>query len=71
MVRMVDGMAFAPKFVGDQGKDAADDPDAIVATARFEKGAMPAIMLDDKDAHQEASRRHRQQEGQPIADMQA
>ena len=58
-----------PIVVGRQGDDAAHAADPVVERAVTKERAVTAIVLDEKQPHQESGRGQSQRQGQPIADM--
>ena len=68
---MMQRMDAPPIVIRDKGKDAASHPRPIVGLLRLEEGAVAAIVLENEDTHQKQSGRNRQQQGQPVAYLQA
>ncbi|MGF6227749.1 hypothetical protein QFZ27_001704 [Inquilinus ginsengisoli] len=68
---VVPGMLAAPVREGREGDQAAQAAEHQVGAARGEERRVPAIMLDEEEAHGEAGRDHRQPEGQPVRHPQA
>ena len=60
-----------PMAIRRQRQDTDDPSQPVVGAATVKERAMAAIVLDHEQADQEAGRRHRQQQGQPVADAQA
>ena len=60
-----------PMAIRRQRQDTDDPSQPVVGAAPVKERAMAAIVLDHEQADQEAGRRHRQQQGQPVADAQA
>ena len=59
------GMGAAPEIVRRQRQHADDAADPVVAPFAPEEGAVAAVVLDHEQPHQEAGRRHRDQERRP------
>ena len=68
--RMMTGVLAAPIRVWRQRQDAAQPADQIVRPARFEERAVPAIVLDDEDAHEQRARRHCKQQRDKLGELQ-
>ena len=64
---VVNVVRFAPIAIGKQRHQAEYRADQIIATLAGQKRPMSAIVLDDKQAHVQASRGQRQQQGPAIA----
>ena len=67
---VVAGMLAPPIRVRRQRQDAAQPADRIIGGARGEEGAVPAIVLDDEDAHQQGAGRDREQQRHQIGKLQ-
>ena len=66
---MVRGMAPLPAVIGCERQHAEGAADEIICSARPEKGAVTAVMLDDEKSDEKAGRRDRQQQREPIMFM--
>ena len=49
----MNGVGAFPEFIGRDGENTHDPPEPVIGCFGFEKSAMAAIMLDDKQADQE------------------
>ena len=68
---VMDGVRAPPVGVGHQGEDAEDAADQVVHLLGAEEGAVPAVVLQHEEPHDHHGGRHRDEEGQPVADAQA
>ena len=68
VMRMVDGMGAPPDVIGRQRQHAQTAADPVLHLAIVEKAGVAAVMLDDKDAHEEQPVQRGNGEGQPVAD---
>ncbi len=68
---VVDGVVAAPAIVGGESEQAGEDPHGIIGLSRFEKRAVPAVVEDDKGAHQETGCQYGERQGQQVGDAQA
>ena len=59
------GMRAPPEIVGRQREHAERAADPVIGEAMAEERAVPAIVLDHEQAHQEAGGRNGEQQGQP------
>lgn len=62
---VMDRVGLAPEIIGRQRQHTDHPADPIVCHAMTKKGAMPAIMLNHEQSHEEARGRHRKQQGDP------
>ena len=65
--RVVNRMSASPEVVGRERQHADQATDPVVGKAMTEEGAMTAIVLDHKQPHKKAGRRHREQQTEPVA----
>ena len=68
--RVVDRVRAAPEIVRCQCQDAQDAAHPIIRQPMAKKGTMAAIMLNHEQAYQQARSRHRQQQTEPVAEIQ-
>ena len=68
--RVMDRMRASPEVVGRQCQDTEDAADPVIGNAMAEESAMAAIMLDHEQAHEKARSRNRQQQAEPVAEVQ-
>ena len=66
---MVQGVRLTPEVIGCQRDYAEDAADPVIDTPRREHRPVAAIMLDHEQAHHEARRWNRQQQGQPETEL--
>ena len=64
---MVDGMPLPPMAESGQGQHADGAAEPVVGPAAAEERAVPAIVLDHEQAHEEPCRRDGQEQDQPVA----
>ena len=62
----MDGMRIAPVFVRRERKETDYPPNHVVRPARSEKRVMATVMLDHEQPYDQAGRRHRKQQRDPI-----
>jgi hypothetical protein len=65
--RMMYGMSASPEVVGRERQHADQTADPVVGKAMAEESAMTTIVLDHKQPHKKAGRRHREQQAEPVA----
>jgi hypothetical protein len=63
----MNGVTASPAVVWRQGQHADRPSEPVIGAAVPEKGAVPAIVLDHEQPHQEACRRNGEQQADPIA----
>lgn len=68
---MVDGVGAPPIGIRGQRQDPDRPAERVIGPASPEQRAVAAVVLDHEEANEEAGRRHRQQQGQPVAVRQA
>src|ERR1700687_817449 len=62
---MMNGMRSLPEIVGRQGEHAQRAADPVVGEAMAEECAVPAIVLDHEQPHQESRGRNGEQQAKP------
>ena len=65
------GMCPSPVVVRNQSQNPDAEAEAVAHRSGPEERAVPAVVLDHEQPHQEAGRRKCEQERQPVANIQA
>src|SRR5262245_3915782 len=68
---MMNGMGMSPLIKWGEHQYAQDHPKLVIGFHSLKKRPMTAIMKDDEQPRQKPSRRDDQQEGEPVAHLQA
>ena len=68
-IGVVDGVGAAPEIVRRKGQHADDASNPVVGDSMTKECAMAAIVLDHEQPHQQAGGRHRQQQAEPISEV--
>jgi hypothetical protein len=63
------GVGMAPDAVGREGQHAGNPAEPVVCQPMTEERAVPAIVLDGEEAHEETGGGDGQRQGQPVADV--
>ena len=63
---VVHGMRAPPVAVGREGQHAQNPAEPVVGAPPAEERAVPAIVLDHEQAHEEARRRHGEEQAEPV-----
>src|SRR5260370_26077193 len=63
---MVNRVVLAPAIIGRQSQQREGAAKRIIRGFGFEEGAVPAVMLQDKQPDKKSSRRQREQQDDPV-----
>jgi hypothetical protein len=63
---MMDGVRPSPVAIGCEGQNSQQETEPVIGRSRPEKGAVPAIVLDDEESNQETGGRDCEEQGYPV-----